>query len=594
MDQVSQIREKTDIVSLLSEYIPLKKTGQNFKALCPFHGEKSPSFVVSPVRQIWHCFGCNRGGDAYSFLMEYENMEFPEALRVLAKKAGVEIIQNEWQTQSSFKKERIYEINRLSAAFYHYILTQHNAGKKALSYLTKTRNIDSRIIDTFMVGFSPASGIALNRYLIGRKQFKKEDIIESGLGFLRNGQIIDFFRERIMFPLFDHRDNITGFSGRVFGGNENAVRSKYINTKETIVYHKGKAFFGLNIAKEKIKKEKRVIIVEGEFDVLSLFREGIGNVVAVKGTALTEDHVRLISRFAEKISICFDQDKAGQDAMLRSIPTLEKSGLVTSVIELSGKDPDEMSKKDSSLLKDAIKHDKGLYDFLIEKSVNTFDKKTYEGKKQIIDAVLPFLISIENEIIKDHYLKRLSEELAVSYESVLKEADRKQKKEEDLALGFKQSRKRAREEILEEYLLSVILQSMDPKHILETTEKNLFDFRFRTPALQGIREALVSYFRKENVFDIKKITSFLPGEYLHSFDNCLLLPNADYLKNKYLAEAVKVAEELKAIYAKQEIRDLGEKIKEKEKKGTDEEINSLREKLSKMISLLQAGLNDVK
>ncbi len=593
MDQVSQVRERIDIVSLISEHISLKKTGQNFKALCPFHGEKTPSFVVSPIRQIWHCFGCGKGGDAFSFLMEYENMEFPEALRVLAKRAGVEIIQDRWQTQSSFKKEKIYKINFLAAQFYHYILTQHNVGKKALSYLSK-RRINKRIIDTFMLGFAPVGSAALSNYLIGKKQFKKEDIVESGLGLLRNGQIFDFFRERIIFPLFDHRDNVTGFSGRVLDDKAKFSESKYINTRETDVYHKGRAFFGLNIAKDEIKKEKRVIIVEGEFDVLSLFREGIGNAVAVKGTALTDDHIRLISRFADKISICFDQDKAGQDAILRSIPVLEKSALTASVVELSGKDPDEMSSKDPATLKYAIKHDIGLYDFFIKKSTAEFDKRSYEGKKKITDQVLPYLSNIENEIIKDHYLRRLSEELDVSNESVLREINRIEQKAEISEPSFKQGIKRPREEILEEYLLSVILESGKQKQILGRIEKKLAGFHFTTPSFQGIREALVAYFKTNNSFDVKKFVNTLSNEYLGAFDACFLLPYMDYLKDRYSDEACKAADELRMIYAKKIIRDLGEKIKAKEKEGTDEEIRILQKKLVRMISLLQASVNNVK
>lgn len=255
MDDVARVREKIDIVGLISEYIPLKKMGRNFKALCPFHSEKTPSFVVSPERQIWHCFGgCAKGGDCFTFLMDYENLEFVEALRILAKKAGIELKTSSFQTGLSSKKEKIYILNRLTNEFYHFVLIKHPAGGKALSYLSEDRRLNTELINTFMLGFSPKSGIALSNYLMKKKGYKREDLIEAGLAS-PSGQagVVDFFRERLMFPLSDHRNNIVGFSGRAI--DSEFVGGKYINTRDTLVYHKGGMFFGLNIAKDEIKKK---------------------------------------------------------------------------------------------------------------------------------------------------------------------------------------------------------------------------------------------------------------------------------------------------------------------------------------------------
>ncbi len=305
MDEVAQIRERVDIVSFISEYVPLRKMGRNFKAICPFHNEKTPSFVVSPERQIWHCFGgCGKGGDVYTFLMEYENLEFVEALRILAKRTGIALAESSFQTGLSSKKEIIYKLNKLALDFYHYVLTRHSAGGKALSYLTEKRKMDKRLIETFMIGFSPKDGIDLSNYLINKKKYKKEDLIEAGLAYYSGG-LKDFFRGRVMFPLFDHRDNVVGFSGRAIEDPPAGGGGKYINTRDTIVYHKGSMFFGLNSAKDNIKKMDKAIIVEGELDVISCFSIGATNVVAVKGTALTENQVALISRFTNNICLCF-------------------------------------------------------------------------------------------------------------------------------------------------------------------------------------------------------------------------------------------------------------------------------------------------
>ena len=221
MDEVARIREKIDIVSLISEYIPLKKAGRNFKTTCPFHNEKTPSFVVSPERQIWHCFGCGKGGDCYTFLMDYENLEFLEALRILAKKAGIELSETDFVKKDTSKKEKIYSINKIASEFYHYVLTKHNAGKKALEYLTKVRGTDPRLIETFTIGFSPNKGDVLSKYLIEKKKYNTQDLIDAGLSFTRPGRIVDFFRGRLMFPLYDHRDNIVAFSGRVLSATIN-------------------------------------------------------------------------------------------------------------------------------------------------------------------------------------------------------------------------------------------------------------------------------------------------------------------------------------------------------------------------------------
>lgn len=434
MDQVSQIREKTDIVGLISSFIPLKKMGRNFKALCPFHNEKTPSFVVSPERQIWHCFGCGKGGDCFTFLMEYENLEFPEALRILAKKTGIQLRESSFQTNLSSKKEKIYKLNKLALDFYHYILTKHRVGKPALSYLLEKRELDQKLIETFKLGFSPRIGEALSNFFIKKKDYKNIDLTEAGLAFEGRNGIMDFFRGRIMFPLSDHRGNVVGFSGRALGND--ATGGKYINTRETLVYHKGSMFFGLNTAKDEIKKEDKVIVTEGEFDVISLFSVSVKNAVAVKGTALTENQATLLSRFTKNVALCFDKDSAGFDATKRSLPILEKQGLIATVIEIpNGKDADEAVKSDAVVFKKALKKDISIYDYFFNKLVLSCDRETVEGKRKSLE-ILPIIMQIENEIVKEHFLKKLSEALDISYESIVRELERLEKKRKNFRKCF--------------------------------------------------------------------------------------------------------------------------------------------------------------
>lgn len=592
MDDVARVREKIDIVSLISEYVPLKKMGRNFKALCPFHSEKTPSFVVSPERQIWHCFGgCAKGGDCFTFLMDYENLEFVEALRILAKKAGVELRTSGFQTGLSSKKEKIYILNRLVNEFYHYVLTKHPVGKRALSYLMDTRKIDLRLINTFMIGFSPKSGIALSNYLMKKKGYKREDLIEAGLAFYKEGSgqagVVDFFRERIMFPLSDHRNNIVGFSGRTL--DETATGGKYINTRDTIVYHKGSMFFGLNIAKDEIKKKDHGIIVEGEFDVISMFKEGIKNVVAVKGTALTDDQAKLLSRFTKNVSLCFDQDSAGYEATKRSLTVLEKEGFNTTVVVITnGKDADEAIKNDPRSFKKAIKDSIGIYDYLLSRLMSLHNKNTIENKKKIADEILPALSRIENEIVKEHYLKKLSIELDTSYESLIKQLERIEKKE---IIGQKRAfvklDKTSRKGVLEEYLLALIVQHDDVKTVLDRVIKTLKDYTFETPSYKKILDYLVAYCKERNTFDSKKLLKSLPSELVKTFDTCFLFPLPKFLNNNaYEEEVEKVARELRMIFLKNKIKLITLNLKNEEKEKHSKQIQALEKEVSMLIHFL--------
>ncbi len=594
MDEVAQVREKIDIVSLISEYLPLKKAGRNFKTSCPFHNEKTPSFVISPERQIWHCFGCQKGGDCFTFLMDYENLEFLEALRILAKKTGVELSETDFIKQDTSKKEKIYSINNIASDFYHYILTKHNAGKKALEYLTKVREIDPRLVETFLIGFSPVQGDILSKYLLEKKKYKIQDLIEAGLSFTREGRMVDFFRGRLMFPLFDHRDNLVAFSGRVL--SDQIKDSKYVNTKDTLVYHKGSTFFGLNLAKEEIKQKDQAIIVEGEFDVISCYSRGIKNVVAIKGTALTENQVSLISRFSQKITLCLDRDEAGFEAIKRSLEALEKKSLTTTVVDLGEyKDPDEAIKKDPVFFKKAVDRDIGVYDFLISNFLKKYNKDTAEGKKKITQELLPFISQIDNEIIKEHYLKTLAKELDTSLETIQREMEKIGKKEgDDLSTVTAKKDKRGRKEILEEYLLSLILQSENVGDYLSLSSEILEDYEFELPSCQKIFEYLKSYFKNNQSYNIKLFVKSLPRETVPLFDTCYILPLPKFEESeKYTQELEKVAKELRVSYLRYKIKNIAQTInkKEKNKEGTQDLQSQLSSLLKTLQSLSQASKN---
>jgi DNA primase len=463
------------------------------------------------------------------------------------------------------------------------VLTELPAGKEALAYLLQKRKINKGIIDTFQLGFAPSSGNALSNYLLKKKSYKNRDLISAGVSLERGSQCYDFFRGRIIFPLFDHRGNVTGFSGRALNDND---QPKYLNTRETAVYHKGSMFFGLNTAKDEIKQKQDAIIVEGEFDAIALYMEGIKNAVAIKGTALTENQVALLSRFTPKVTLCLDQDNAGFEATRRSLEVLEKKGMTTSIIVIKdGKDPDEALKKNPSGFKKALRESLGVYDYLVDKFVAENNKDSAQGKKAIADNLLPLFANISNEIIKEHYLKKLSSIFEISLESLLKEVEKLKKKDLEDKIAIPQKDKRARREVLEEYLIALIVQSSNPQKALEDNQESLTLYQFATPSLGKLLENLKTFLKTSAELNQEKFAKLLSKELVQSFDTCFLFPLPKLEADKYIEEIQKVIKELLTLFIKERVNFITAEIKIKEK-NKDHNTEGLRAELSKLITSL--------
>jgi len=586
MDQVQEVRARTDIVSLIQEYVPLKKAGRNFKANCPFHQENSPSFFVSPDRQMFHCFGCQKGGDAFTFLMEYEHMEFPESLRFLAKKAGIILVETGKSRATFSKKESFFSINKYAMEFYHYLLMSHVVGKKALSYLEK-RGVTEGTMKTFKIGFAPGAGTALFTYLTKKKSISSQDIVEVGLAQRMGGRMVDFFRGRLMFPLIDHRDNVVGFSGRILSQDDHGP--KYMNTRDTLLYHKGEHFFGFHIAKEAMRKTDAALIVEGEFDVIACFQEGITYTIALKGTALTERQVNLLSRYVTRVILCLDDDKAGHEAMVRSLSLLESKGLHVSALRLtSGKDPAEELISDPGAFKHALKHDVPIYDFVLEKALVTFDKKTADGKRSIVEFLVPLLSEISNEVVKEHYLRKLSTQLETSYESIQKEASRRLKKPSGQTVLVRRAEKKSREEALEEYLLALLLQFETPKTLIQTSADILKAYMGNERSIQKILHLLFMYSDEHHVFNTKEFELDVPEELKDAFNKAFLFPLSMFKDDAhYEKEVGTVSLELRHLLLRRKLKELARKIREAEKNDEDtQEMSKLQSKFREITSLL--------
>ena len=310
-NQIDEIKNKIDIVSLVNEYVPLKKAGRNYKALCPFHGEKTPSFMVSPDRQIFKCFGCGEGGDSFAFIKKSEGIEFGEAVKRLADRAGIKL--KEFHTSGLEKKrEVIFAANQLVTDLYNYLLTRHNAGKSALDYL-HLRKISDPSIKKFQLGFAPEKGETAVNFLL-KKGFSRDDLSLAGISLpVERGRIIDRFRGRVIFPIKDTQGRTLAFSARVLGSRE----PKYLNSPDTLVFNKSNSLYGIDLAKQEISRQKIAVLVEGNLDVISSHQVGVTNVVAPLGTALTDKQIETLRRFSESLLIGFDTDLAGSAAAKR-------------------------------------------------------------------------------------------------------------------------------------------------------------------------------------------------------------------------------------------------------------------------------------
>ncbi len=406
---LQEIKDRLDIVDLISGYIPLKKAGVNYKAACPFHHEKSPSLVVSPPKQIWHCFGCGAGGDAIGFVMQYENLGFKEALQMLADKLGVKLPQYTGGVDKD-EKARVLRINTFAAKFYEQLLT-NLVGAHARAYLAK-RDIRPETINLWHIGFAPNEYHALESALAS-KGVLGQDLVQAGVAVKNEqGQIYDRFRNRIMFPIHNYFGEIVGFTARILEDAEGAA--KYINSPETIIYNKSAILFGLYMAKKAIRSLDLVVVVEGQMDCISLHQAGFTNVVATSGTALTGEHIKLLGRLTRNIYFCFDSDPAGRNAARKAGELALKSGIHIKMITLVGvKDPDELMKKDHALWQQAVESAEWLIDFLITQGLANFDFNSVEQKKFVTTDILPLLWLLTDPVEQAHYAVRLTQAFSI-------------------------------------------------------------------------------------------------------------------------------------------------------------------------------------
>lgn len=505
-EKISEIRDRANILEVVSDYVSLKKTGRNHKGLCPFHSEKTPSFMVNEEKQIFHCFGCGEGGDVFAFLMKAGHFSFPEAAEELAKRYGIELVRREpspIQKKEMAKREVLFRINELASKYFHDLLTQKREGEVGRKYLSQ-RSVSEEIVKEHRLGYAVERWDGLVQHL-REKKVPLELAWELGLilpkkkvgdSTLREGWY-DAFRKRIIFPIFDLHQRVVGFGGRLIGEGQ----PKYINSSESSIYHKGEVLYGLQAARRYASERDGVIIVEGYFDLLTLHQYGLKHSVATLGTAMTAQHIRTLKRYTRNLITVFDPDPAGIQATLRTLPLfLEEEVTGRAVLLPKGEDPDTFLKKGNledfeKRLTEAIP----LIDFFFEGLMKTHDVKSIDGKVNIAKEAMAMIRRIPEKIRKDFYMRALAERLDIK-ESILYEMIRSSSRERPpSAEGIKKRPPEGSFPKSEEMVVRLMVHH--PELIPAISEEGILD-EFESPLLKKLGQELENLFQKKGKLDL--------------------------------------------------------------------------------------------
>ena len=592
MSQAEEIKSKLDIVEVIREYIPVKAVGANFQAHCPFHNEKTPSFVISPEKQIWHCFGCGKGGDVFAFVMEKESLGFMETLRLLAPKAGVTLHYENPESYS--QRNRLLDVLELAGKYYAHLLGG-TGGEEARDYLVK-RALTEETISTWQLGYSPDSWDSLYKFLKTRPltgvKYSDEEIFLAGLSVKKEAGAAggrgyyDRFRDRIMFPIWDVNNNLIAFTARINPKKEKTEKmGKYINSPQTAVYDKSRVLFGLNKAKTAIRKEDLAIVVEGQMDAISCHQHGFNNVVASSGTALTTEQVALIKRFTSNVALAFDMDAAGQMAADRGIREVLAQELNLKVIILpQGKDPDECLRQQPEDFRQAILNAKPMLEYYFEKISADLDLEKLDNKIKVRDQMFAMINLVSNQTEQGYWLKKVSEELGFSENDMRAEFTTWKGKQKNIAMKTvapKTTPKEgdsSREEKLAELFLALLLKfpeligyalsSLEPENVKTANQSQFYNH-------------LIIYYNKTASLDYSQFRSYLEEQLTElekMLDKLILLGEKDFYSldvSQAKTELIKIISELKKYGYQREIKQLEKQIALAEKDSNPEELNRL-------------------
>ncbi|MEN8252179.1 MAG: DNA primase [Patescibacteria group bacterium] len=477
---VELVKSRINIVDVVGEYVKLTKAGSSFKACCPFHQEKTPSFNVNEEKQFYHCFGCSQGGDVFSFVMEMESMSFPEALTMLAQKAGVELTNNFSKNEKGApdKKKLLYEALELSVKFYQKQLWDGEGSKKALPYL-KERGLSDEVIKKFRLGYVPDGWNHVQDFL--KKNNFSDDIIEQTGSIIKSdrGSYYDRFRNRIMFPICDALGRVIGFTSRVMPGDDES-QAKYINTPETYLYHKSSVLYGIEHAKQEIKQANSVVVVEGNMDVIASYDSDIKNTIAVSGTAMTDEHIKILKRYTNHFILFFDADDAGQIAAHRSaLFCLDADVQLSMILLKEGKDAADIAKENPEELRSIIKNAKKAIDVFMEMAKEKYDTDDPHGKREAIEYVTEIIASVVNDIEREEWITKCALEFDVEKRLVANSVDKIiEEKNEAFSKGrveknnYEPQLTQTQQSQMQRIYKSIILMMMAYPHVWEHVYKN--------------------------------------------------------------------------------------------------------------------------
>lgn len=568
---INELKENVDIVDLISDYLELKKSGNRYKGLCPFHSEKTPSFFVNPDNNFYHCFGCGAGGDAINFVMEIENLTFVESIKMLAERSGMELPDLSDQQKQLYKeREKLFSLNSLAARFYNYLLTDTNMGQEALQYLYE-RGFDDRDIEKFRLGFAADEWQLLLNFL-QKKGFsthliKKAGLISEG----KNNSHYDKFRNRVIFPIFNNRGEVIAFGGRILN-SEDSYGPKYLNSPETPIFSKKKNLYGLHFAKDSIREQDSCIIMEGYTDVIQAHKNGFENSIASLGTAFTEEQAKLIKRYAESAYIAYDADTAGNKATLRGLDILSNTGINVKVIQLEeGSDPDQLLKNEGAeVFNDFIENAVNLIDFKINMIIK--NKKLSEPgvRKKVLRSIVELLTDVKDNLEREIYIERAAAATNFKAEVLAEEVEKefKKKKSRNYQRNREKTNKQRKKEFdlysqlsyyqkVEEEVLAHFISNPDLREELAARlSKNDFNGRTSQLAEYLFKGSVIS-----NSVQLDKIKDSLGDELLsywseilvkqdNSLDKERILKLADYLSSKRIANNKK---KLCALLSKKEL-----------------------------------------
>jgi DNA primase len=580
-DSISQIKQKLDIVDVIGAYVSLKKAGKNYKGVCPFHSENTPSFMVSQELQIFKCFGCGESGDMFSFIEKLEGVDFTGALELLAEKAGVALEKSDYDAHAQLKKHLFY-INDLTAKFYNYLLTKHVLGRDGLAYISKKRELTNETVQKFQLGYAPMNGDVLIGFLL-KKNITLVDMFAAGVVSRRTegSGYIDKFRGRITFPFVGIDGKVVGFSARTIYDKE----PKYLNTSETLVFQKSSFLYGLDKAKLEIKKHGAVF-VEGQMDVISAHQGGFTNVIASSGTAITDNQLDILSRYTKDLIFCLDSDTAGVAAVFRAVDLAEKKdfNIKIALLPEGFKDIDELIKKDKSGVEHMLSHAVPAYDFFITATVKKYDTHSPDGKKKIMEDLTAKFSTMHNKVLLDHYSQEIAFILGLSKDTVLtvlttnnsnllhepKKSTPNYQKEATVLISPTKT---------PEYYLIALILHLDILSI-DTTLKLLKSSDFTDKVTASIFDALLYYRQNNTDFNINKLLESLIDSERDLTRDLYLSQDLESLSPELLQiELDNTIKRIKKESTRRRIKLLSEKIKLAEKENNDKLIGELTSEL---------------